>query len=80
MQWWYKLLKKTLQEYVYMYSRECKDLDGVLTYDIVSGEAKMIIASASDMGSAKSEAASLRLFYAHVVNEGFPEERHVCCG
>ena len=80
MQWWFKLIEKTAEHYIYAYSRECKDLDGLIRYDISSGEATMTKVSASDGEYVKSRQGSMRHFFAQVVGEGFPEERHVCCG
>lgn len=79
MNWWYKLLRRTEHEYVYAYSRESEALDGIIIYDMTTGEARIERESATDDGNAVSLRASLRHFN-KVVREGFPERRHVCCG
>lgn len=79
MHWWYKLISKTETTYTYAYSCDNKDLDGVITYYLDTKEAEITKASATDKNSQRLLDRSLSKFF-FVVNEGFPDERHVCCG
>lgn len=79
MHWWYRLIEENEREYIYAYSLECKDLDGIITYDKADKTATLTRASKSDGGSDWAENRSLEHFFT-LVREGFPEERHVCCG
>lgn len=79
MNWWYKLIQKTSREYIYAYSRESEILDGVIIYDTTTKTARIEKESSTDSESIISLNASLRHFI-KVVREGFPAERHVCCG
>lgn len=78
--WWYRKISNDAKHYVYAYSHECKDLDGVISYDIASKKASIIKVSKFDNGSEWAISRSLGHFYAQVVDENFPEERYVCCG
>lgn len=79
MQWWYKLLFEDESKYVYGYSRESKECDGRIVYSKKDGIAIMEKPSKKDEAYETSAEASLEHFY-YVVEEGFPKERHVCCG
>ena len=79
MQWWFECIEKTAEKYVYAYSRECKDLDGIITYYVDTDSAEITKESASDEGSPVLLRQSLRHIYT-VKREGFPQTYHVCCG
>ena len=79
MQWWYELIEKTENTYVYAYSCESRALDGIIVYYIDTEEWEMVKESATDEGLEWCLDRSLRHF-CKVVDEGFPKTRHVCCG
>lgn len=79
MHWWYKFIEKDETGYKYAYSCGNKELDGIIAYYPATKEAEIVKASATDGGYAKAHDRSLSHFFI-VVSEGFPEERHVCCG
>ena len=80
MQWWYKKIESSDHGHVYAYSHDSKALDGRITYETSTERAIMTTPSATDGKSDWALGRSLRHFYGQVVNEGFPDERHVCCG
>lgn len=79
MHWWYKCVERTDDGYVYAYSRESRALDGLIKYSLADGSAQIIRESDTDCGSARMLERSLTHFEL-IVREGFPKERHVCCG
>ena len=79
MHWWYKLIEKREDGYVYAYSCESDILDGIITYHASSNKVEMTKESATDEGSPRRLKRSIDHFYI-LVRENFPEIRHVCCG
>ena len=79
MRWKYKLLEKSDRLYVYAYSRETDDLDGLISYDFKTDQARLVRPCKGDEGSKMAERSALSHFQT-VVNEGFPAYRYVCCG
>lgn len=79
MHWWYKLIEKDSDKYVYAYSCESKEYDGRIVYSIKSRMAIMEKPSKTDEGVDLFERRGLEHFFI-LVREEFPEERHVCCG
>lgn len=79
MHWYFELLKKTQNGYVYRYSTDCDALDGLIEYDERTDESEVIRPSEVDKDSERRQIKALRSF-ANVIFEGFPVKRHVCCG
>ena len=63
----------------YAYSRENKNLDGIIQYDREKNEVLLIKPCRADEGSAFGERKAKEMFR-FVVREGFPERRQVACG
>lgn len=80
MRWWFIKLNENERMIEYAYSRETKDYDGRIVYSKIDKVARMAKPSETDEGSKRLETQSLSHFYGQVVNEGFPDERYVCCG
>ena len=79
MHWRFDCIEKTAEKYVYAYSFECKDLDGIITYYVDTDSAEITKESASDRGSKLFLSRSLEHIYT-VKRQGFPQTYHVCCG
>ena len=79
MRWKYKLIEKSDRIYIYAYSRETDDLDGVISYDLETKQAQLIKPCKGDERSNITKEMALEHFW-KVINEGFPEYRYVCCG
>ena len=79
MHWWFELIEKTENTYVYAYSRQSRLLDGIIVYYIDTEEWEMTRESVTDEGKDSFLDWSLEKF-CWVVDEGFPASRHVCCG
>lgn len=77
--WWYALIEKNEKSIVYAYSCDNKDLDGRIVYSYISQKAAIDVPSESDLNSKKLMHRSL-IHFNKVIEEGFPEEVHVCCG
>jgi len=78
MNWWFKLITVTDNVYEYAYSRENKNLDGRIKYDANHDEVVFEKKCSNDRYSVEREAAIMHFW--QVVEEGLPEERHICCG
>ena len=79
MRWRYKLKEKSERIFIYAYSRETSDLDGLITYDVEKQTASIMRPSSLDRNSKKAQTKALQHF-ATVVEKGFPEEQYICCG
>ena len=79
MRWYYKLIEKGINFYLYAYSRESKDFDGQIRFDTETGKTTLVTPSAVDMDSKFLQGKAQEHFW-KVVRDGFPEERSVCCG
>lgn len=79
MRWYYKMLEKTPAYYRYAYSRESKDYDGIIVYYIATGKAEIEKPCAVDSDSKLKAQSAIDHFW-FVVDDGFPDERSVCCG
>ena len=77
--WWHVLKEQTEDVYVYAYSCESRDLDGIIEYRKNAEEPVMVKPCSADEGSDWAIRRALRQFYC-VIREGFPPERHVCSG
>ena len=79
MRWYYKLVEKTPAYYRYAYSRESKKYDGVIVFFTATEVVKIDKPCDLDSGSnIKAEKAADHFW--SVVNDGFPNEKEVCCG
>ncbi|MEA4965394.1 MAG: hypothetical protein VB055_06195 [Oscillospiraceae bacterium] len=78
MWWYYKLLEGSNRIKIYQYSRENKDLDGLIRFDSESG-VKIMKPSAIDKESIWLQQKAVEHFYT-VIAENFPDEREICCG
>lgn len=79
MRWKYHLTDKSKRIYVYAYSRESDELDGLISFDVEKQSASMMRPSKTDVSSKNAQAKAIEHFWT-VVNEGFPVERYVSCG
>ena len=79
MRWYYKLLERGENFYIYAYSRESKNFDGRIRYDIDGGTPVMIEPSKADLDSKLSQKSALNHFW-KVIKNDFPVECSVCCG
>lgn len=79
MRWRYKLIKKTDSQYIYAYSTDTDDLDGIIIYNISKKKASIDTPSIKDSGSSWAMGRALRHFDT-VIAERFPEQRSICCG
>ncbi len=79
MRWIYKLIEKTDSHYLYAYAREREDLDGEISYDVLKGISTVIKPCGKDIRKEYCSKKAIEHFQ-HVIDEGFPEERHVDCG
>lgn len=79
MRWKYRIVDKSKRIYVYAYSRESDELDGLIAFDIEEQAVFMMRPSRADASSRKAQTKAVEIFW-KIVDEGFPEERYVCCG
>lgn len=79
MRWYYKLLETGERFYIYAYSRESKDFDGIIRYDVETESPVMVKPSEMDINSELSQEIALSHFW-KVINNDFPKECSVCCG
>lgn len=79
MHWWYKLIEKRDDVYIYAYSCESDILDGIITYHIANNTAEITKESVTDEGKPRRLKRSVEHFYT-LVRENLPEIRHICCG
>ena len=63
----------------YAYSRENKDLDGIIEYDRQEETVTVLQPCKADEGSAFSERKAKEMFR-YLVRENFPERRQAACG
>lgn len=79
MYWYFELLEKTQNGYIYRYSTENDALDGLIEYDERTDVSEVIRPSEVDKDSERRQIKALQSF-ANVILEGFPVKRQVCCG
>lgn len=79
MRWIYKLIEKSGRFYIYAYARESEVLDGVISYDTKNSKITVAKPCSKDIGKKYGVEKAIEHFQ-HVIDEGFPEERHVDCG
>lgn len=78
MRWYYKLMEDQLAYFLYAYSRESMDYSGRIRYDKESGVFEVTLRCKADEDDYDTQKA-LDHFW-KVINDGFPDERSVCCG
>ena len=76
--WYYELLEGNERTKIYKYSRENKDLDGLIRFDSELGT-KIMKPSKLDEESIWSQQKAIEHFNA-VISEKFPKEKEICCG
>ncbi len=79
MRWIFKLIEKSERIYIYAYSRESDLLDGIISYDANNRKTTIAKPCSNDVGDEFLINWAIEHFQ-RVVNEGFPDERHVDCG
>ncbi len=80
MQWWFIKVRENENMIEYSYARKTKECDGRIIYSKKEKRAVLAQPSLTDFGNETLESQSMSHFYGQVVDEGFPEETHVCCG
>lgn len=79
--WWvYEKLEDTHQKFIYQYSRESYELDGLIEYDKSTREIKVTKPCKADIESTWNVANAIVKFSSRVAAEGFPQTRKVAIG
>ncbi len=79
MRWIFKLIEKSKRIIIYAYARESDDLDGVISFDTLTGKTTVGKPCAKDKGKNYCIEKAIEHFQ-RVIEEDFPPERHVDCG
>ena len=79
--WWlFVLLEHDGDIYRYSYSRENRDLDGIIEFNTKSKKAKLTTPCAFDNERPKAQERTIGKFVYYVVEAGLPARKMVACG
>ena len=78
---WWLFQKKEEQEGLikYAYSRESRDLDGIVVFDLSRDEIRVEAPCAADQDKPKAQEHAIEKAYL-IQREGFPDKRFIACG
>lgn len=79
MRWIYKLIEKSERIFIYAYARESEELDGRISYDTKTGRITVTKPCTKDKGKSYCLEKAAEHFQ-RVIEDNFPDERHVDCG
>ena len=79
MRWHYRIKEKSKRLYIYAYSRETDELDGLIVFDTEKQFASLMKPASLDSNSKKAQSKAVEHF-AKVIDQGFPDGCYVCCG
>lgn len=77
--WWlFELDKDEQNVFLYKYSRESKELDGMIEHDKLSQTTRVLSACRVDVDEDYVADAAIKFY--HVIKAGFPVRKIVACG